>query len=193
MTYDRMAARLMSMSDEVWVRHANPWSVWTRIAMFPFWFLAIWSWVWIGWWSLIPAGVLAVWTWLNPRVFRPYIDDRPWSTRGVLGERVLMNRNTVPIPEEHLRAAHILSVSAGVSMVGAIIGFVTASFWLALGGWLLTVTLKIWFVDRMVWLYDIMCKSIPEYQAWRTGPGHPGNPPDSPISNRHPLSSPRCQ
>lgn len=171
MSYDRVAAKLMSMSEIVWVHHANPWSVWTRIVMFPFWFLAIWSWVWIGWWSLILSGILAVWTWLNPRVFRPYVDDKPWSTRGVLGERIFMNRRNVPIPQEHLRAAHILSGLAGASMMGAIIGFVVAQFWLALGCWLLATALKIWFVDRMVWLYDIMSTSTREYQDWRTGPG----------------------
>ncbi len=31
---------------------------------------------------------------------------------------------------------------------------------------------EMWFVDRMVWLYDIMSTSIPEYQTWKTGPGH---------------------
>ena len=49
MAYDRIVAKLMAMSDEVWMRHANPWSGWTRIAVFPLWFLAIWSRVWIGW------------------------------------------------------------------------------------------------------------------------------------------------
>ena len=171
MTYDRIAAKLMSMSDEVWICHANPWSVWTRFATSPLWFLAIWSWVWIGWWALAPIGVLAVWTWLNPRVFMPYTDDRPWSTRGVLGERIFMNRKNIPIPPEHLRMSHILSALAGISMIIAIIGFVTANFWLALGGWLLGLTFKMWFVDRMVWLYEIMSKSIPEYQAWAIGPG----------------------
>jgi len=137
MAYDRIAARLMSMSDEVWMRHANPWSGWTRVAISPLWFLAIWSWVWIGWWALVPVSVLAVCTWLNPRIFRPYTDDRPWITRGVLGERMFMNRTSVAIPQEHLRMAHILSALAGLSLAGAIVGFVTADFWLALGSWLL--------------------------------------------------------
>ena len=171
MAYDKTIAKLMLMSDAVWVRHANPWSVWTRLAIFPLWFLAIWSRIWIGWWALIPAGLLAVWTWLNPRVFKPYIDDRPWSTRAVLGERIFMNRRKVPIPKEHLRAAHILNGLAGAILGAAVIGFVMVHFWLALGGWLLAITLKIWFVDRMVWLYDIMSKSIPEYRGWSIGPG----------------------
>ena len=178
MTYDKLAAKLMSMSDEVWMRHANPWSVWTRIAMFPLWFLAIWSRVWVGWWALLPVGVLAGWTWLNPRVFAPYVDDKPWSTRGVLGERIFMNRKNIPIPREHLAIAHTLSGLAVLGLVGAIVGFVMETFWLALGGWLLAVAFKLWFCDRMVWLYEIMCESSPEYRAWRSGPDHHGSAPD---------------
>ena len=121
MVYDKVALKLMSMSVEVWIRHANPWSVWTRIALFPFWFLAIWSWVWISWWALVPAGILAILTWLNPRVFKPYIDDKPWSTRGVLGERIFVNRKHVPIPREHHVMAHLLSGLAGVCMISAIV------------------------------------------------------------------------
>jgi hypothetical protein len=170
MAYDKVALKLMCMSEEVWNRHANPWSVWTRIALFPFWFIAIWSWLWIGWWAFVPVGVLAILTWLNPRVFKPYIDDKPWSTRGVLGERIFINRKRVPIPREHLIMAHLLSGLAGVCLVGAIVGFILADFWLALGGWLLTVSLKIWFVDRMVWLYEVVGKSVPEYQSWAIGP-----------------------
>lgn len=162
----------MSMSDDVWVRHANPWSVWTRIAMFPFWFISIWSRLWIGWWSLLPIGVLAVWTWLNLRVFKPYDDDSPWSTRGVLGERIFVNRKTIPIPQEHLVVAYMLSSLAALSAAGAVVGFVTAKFWLALGGWLLAIAFKLWFVDRMVWLYEVMSSSVPEYQSWKTGPNH---------------------
>ncbi len=62
MAYDKLSAWLMGMSDEVWKRHANPWSGWTRVAMFPFWFLAIWSWTWIGWWAFVPVYILCVWT-----------------------------------------------------------------------------------------------------------------------------------
>jgi hypothetical protein len=172
MAYDKIAARLMSMSEDVWMRHANPWSGWTRVAVFPLWFIAIWSWTWIGLWALLPALVLGLWTWLNPRVFAPYKDDSSWITRGVLGERIFLNRKTVPIPRGHLVAAHVLSGLALLSMTGAIIGFVTADFWLALGVWLLAVTLKMWFVDRMVRLYEIMSKSNPEYRGWAKGPGH---------------------
>ena len=43
MEYGAPAARLMAMDDRVWMRHANPWSGYTRIATAPFLFIAIWS------------------------------------------------------------------------------------------------------------------------------------------------------
>ena len=51
-------ARAFQMSPEVWARHANPLSVWTRYAALPVLIFAIWSRAWIGWWSVLP--VLAV-------------------------------------------------------------------------------------------------------------------------------------
>jgi len=166
MAYDRFASWLMGMNDEIWKRHANPWSGWTRLGTFPLWFVAIWSWTWIGWWSILPVFILAIWTWLNPRVFRPFKSDQSWMTRGVLGEHIFINRRKVPIPESYVLFGHILNILALIAVIGAIIGFVNKEFWLALGGWLLTVTLKMWFVDRMAWLYEIMKDEFPEHLEW---------------------------
>lgn len=60
------------------------------------------------------------------------------------------------MPESNVYFGHILNILVFISVLGAIIGFVTKEFWLALGVWLLIVTLKMWFVDRMAWLYEIM-------------------------------------
>lgn len=156
MPYDKIASKLMSMSDEVWRRHANPWSGWTRILTFPLWFLAFWSWTWIGWWCLAPIIVLSAWTWLNPRIFKPFSDDRQWITRAVLGEQLFIHRKNDPISKHHVRAAHWLTLFSGISAVGAIVGFITKEFYLALGGWILCVTFKLWFCDRMAWIYENM-------------------------------------
>lgn len=149
----------MRMSDEIWKRHANPWSGWTRAATAPFWFLALWSWTWIGRLALLPVLLLCIWTWLNPRVFKPFQNDRAWITRGVLGERIFVNRRQIAIPGDHVKVAHLLSACAFIALTFAIFGFVTQEFWLALGGWALSVTFKMWFVDRMTWIYEIMKKA----------------------------------
>jgi hypothetical protein len=35
-------AKTFGMTDEMWRRHANPWSVYTRFAAFPAMILAVW-------------------------------------------------------------------------------------------------------------------------------------------------------
>jgi hypothetical protein len=55
------------MTDEVWRRHANPWSAYTRFAAMPFLIFSIWSRVWIGWWALIPLGVVIGWLVSHPQ------------------------------------------------------------------------------------------------------------------------------
>jgi hypothetical protein len=156
MAYDRIASRLMGMNEKVWASHANPLSGWTRLATAPLWFCALWSVHWIGWWSLIPIVPLCLWTWLNPRIFPQPVDDRAWMTRGVLGERIFCRRDECDIPAEHIRFAHILTFFAVISLISAVWGLLSGRFWPALGGWLLMITFKLWFIDRMAWLYHTM-------------------------------------
>jgi hypothetical protein len=70
------------MTDEAWQRHANLWSVWTRFAAIPLMILAIWSRVWLGWWSPVPIAAVIAWLWLNPRVFAPVETVCPRLARG---------------------------------------------------------------------------------------------------------------
>lgn len=44
-----ISRRLMSMDDTSWGRHANPWSVYSRMTLLPLFALAVWSRVWIDW------------------------------------------------------------------------------------------------------------------------------------------------
>ena len=38
--------------------------------------------------------------------------------------------------------------------------------WAIAFGLLLTVGGKLWFLDRMVWLYEDMAPDVPAYRAW---------------------------
>jgi hypothetical protein len=101
MTLEDQAASLFQMDDDTWERHANPWSVWSRTTVLPVLILAAWSRVWLGWWALVPGAVALLWTWLNPRLFgRPASLDS-WASKSVMGERVWMNRDEVPVPVHH--------------------------------------------------------------------------------------------
>jgi hypothetical protein len=167
MEHGAPAARLMAMNDRVWMRHANPWSGYTRLATAPFLFLAIWSHVWIGWWALAPLAVLLLWIWLNPRVFPPPRDTDNWMSKGVFGERIWLNRREVPIPRRFERTADLLTSGAAVGVAIAAYGFTVADFWASLFGCTLAVVFKMWFVDRMVWLFEVMKAADPRYAGWQ--------------------------
>ncbi len=160
-------AALFQMDERVWERHANPWSVWTRFATFPFLMLAIWSWHWIGWACLVPISLLAAWLWLNPRIFPPPSSTQSWASRAVMGERVFMLRVLHPVPVEHTNVITLLGIATSVSGFLMAGGFLTAEPITFTVGGLLLIVFKFWFCDRMAWLFDEMSEDVPEYRAWR--------------------------
>lgn len=154
----KVSERLMSMDDDAWARHANPVSVYTRFTCLPLIALAVWSRDWIGSWSLIPIALAIVWTWLNPRLFKPPVSLDSWASKGVMGERVFLNRKVRPIPEHHERMAYLLS---GFTAIGAIIlvyGLIVLNAWATICGLFVTIIPKVWFVDRMVWILQDMAE-----------------------------------
>ena len=162
----KAAERLMGMHEADWARHANPLSGWTRILGGPVVFFALWSPRWIGWWSIAVIAAAAFWVWINPRLFPPPETADAWATKGVLGERVFLNRDQVAIPLGYRRAAWATTALSGGFFAIAVYGFVVGDFWTAFAGWHAGVLAKIWFLDRMVWLWELMKDSDPVYQAW---------------------------
>ena len=167
MTLERKVATAFTMSDEVWLRHANPWSGITRfITVLPLVILSIWSRVWLGWLSIIPIALAIVWTWLNPRIFPKPSSTKNWMSQGVLGERVWLNRDRIPVPMHHQHVPNILSGVAASGGILVVVGLVLLHVWLTLLGFTLTTLGKLWFIDRMVWLYRDVKDVNAEYQSW---------------------------
>lgn len=167
MTWEARLAAAFALDDEGWTRHANPWSGWTRFATtLPLLIAALWSRVWLGWWAAAPVGLALVWIWVNPRVFPPPATTRGWMSRGVLGERVWLNRRAAPVPEHHRQAPHLLSGAAAVGLVLMAAGVWRLDPWLTLVGFVLGAGAKLWFIDRMVWLYADMAVAAPECRRW---------------------------
>lgn len=141
------------MNEEAWRRHANPWSVVTRFLAIPAFILAVWSRVWIGEWALGPVALVALWLWLNPRVFSPVSGDSSWAAKGIYGERLwLEHRSQVPRIERQ-----ILGLLIGIGLVGfGCIGWglLELEIWPTILGTVLVVMAQLWRIDRMGMLFD---------------------------------------
>ena len=146
------AEKLMFMDERAWAKHANPWSGWTRVATFPLLTLTIWSREWIGWWSLVLTLAVIAWVWINPRLFPAPTNTDNWMSRGVLGERIWLARHESTIPVHHDRMAALLNYASAAALLPWIWGVVTLQLWPAMFGMIMSMTLKLWFVDRMVQL-----------------------------------------
>ncbi|MFY2825611.1 DUF6653 family protein [Ruegeria sp. MALMAid1280] len=147
-----LSARLMGMDDTTWQRHANPWSGWSRMTILPLICLAIWSRIWLGWGALWLVLAVVIWTWLNPRLFGPPQHHDAWMTKGVLGERIWLNRKTAPIPIHHAQVIRLLTFSAALGVAILAIGLWRLELSWVIVGLTLAIGAKLWFLDRMVWL-----------------------------------------
>lgn len=154
MNYLNKIADIFQMSDEVWERHANPWSGWTRYLTFPLLLLAFWSRVWIGWWSIVPITILIIWTWLNPRVFPKPKSMNNWISKGVLGERIWIDSQDRDKIEHHQTAINVINFIAISGGLICIWGLIKLSIWPTLFGASIALLAKTWFIDRMVWVFE---------------------------------------
>ena len=143
------------MKESVWLRHANPWSVWTRVITgLPVSLGAIWSFRLVGWWGLAWLTGAIVWLWLNPRIFPVPKNTNNWASKVTFGERIWLNRRAEPIPKHHSRWAMSLSVGAGIGFIVAVFGAAYHDILMTLVGGIGSWFSKMWFCDRMVWLYS---------------------------------------
>jgi len=168
MNLGEQIASIFQMDDETWRRHANPWSVWTRNSVPPLLILALWSRVWLDWWSLLPIAVALLWTWLNPRLFSPPESLDSWASKGVLGERIWLNREDVPVPEHHRSVPTLLSTISAIGVAFIIWGVAALRPWPTIFGTAVLYLGNLWHFDRMVWLFEDMKDATPEYRKWRS-------------------------
>mgnify|MGYP001176927696 FL=1 len=165
MNLERKISSSFKMDEKTWNRHSNPWSVVTRVTVTPILVLSLWSRVIFGWYSIILVIFGLIWMYVNPRVFSPPKSTNNWASKGVFGERVWVNRDKVPIPEKHRIVPNILSIISGIGFIFILFGTYKLDILIVLFGFSLNLLGKLWFVDRMVWLYEDM-KHLPEYEKF---------------------------
>jgi hypothetical protein len=151
---DTKVAKAFGLEGDAWQRHANPWSVYTRIPIPSLLAAAIWSRSRIGWWSLVPVGAVCAWTAVNPRAFAPPRSLDHWASKGVLGETRWAERKEVPVPPRHRVAPNVLAAVSALGVPFIVRGLVVRNGWMVLFGLAVETTGKVWFIDRMALLYD---------------------------------------
>lgn len=162
-------AKAFGLTDEAWLRHANLWSVCTRIPIPPAFALAVWSRTWIGRWSLIPTGAVGLWTWVNPRAFPPARSLDNWASKAVLGERLWSDPEAASVARRHQRAVKMLTA---VNALG--LPLIVWGSWALKGRVLVTGLVvqglgKLWTLDRIVWFYEDVARERPDLTARAEG------------------------
>jgi hypothetical protein len=141
------------INEEMWKRHANPMSVWTRFAAIPAFALAAWSRVWLGWWSLVPSVLVLMWLVLNVFVFSPVDTPRSWASKGIYGERLwLAKRADIPAHYATIQRRLIVLGIAGMAMLAW--GLIRLHLWLVVVGTVVLVLAQLWRIDRFSTLYE---------------------------------------
>lgn len=153
MRLDKAIESGMGMTEVSWQRHANPWSVWTRLLSVPAFALAVWSREWIGLWCLAPIALVVGFLWLNTRIFSPAHDMERWETRAIIGERLWLKRRETPLPAHHARATFWIIAGSSLGILPLIGGLYWLDVWATALGIVMIVGGQIWFLDRLAWLY----------------------------------------
>ena len=150
----RLANAFGLKGENAWRRHANPWSVYTRIPIPALLVAAIWSRVWLGWWAFLPVVVCLSWAVVNPRVFPPPRTFDSWASRSVMGETRWANRKSAPVPPHHRTAPLLLGALSAAGLPFLVWGLVVLDPWITLFGLSVQMMGKLWFLDRMALLFD---------------------------------------
>lgn len=162
----KWAEKAMSMDEEAWNRHSNPWSVYSRFTTLPLISLAFWSREWLGFYSIALIALSFLWVWINPRLFSAPATTNNWASMGTFGERIYLNRAKELIPAHHLRLCQMLQILSAMGLPLLIYGLYALDVWILILGNFWIMVFKAWFVDRMVWIYLDVKDSNPVYQAW---------------------------
>lgn len=75
-------------------------------------------------------------------------------SKGVLGERIWIARRTNPIPNRHRRVPHTIAAASGLGLIPLTWGLLVLEPWPVVAGLIAVMGGKLWFLDRMVWLFE---------------------------------------
>ena len=159
-------ADFFQLDDTNWLKHSNPWSVYSRYTVLPILIIAIWSREWIGYYSFIFILGWILWAYYNPVFFWKPQSTKNWASRAVFWERVYLNNSKIPIQKHHLDMLKIINMIMFIWLPFLIYWLWNFLLWQTLLWTLIVIIWKTWFLDRMVWIYLDMKESNKEYSSW---------------------------
>jgi hypothetical protein len=166
-TTEGKVARLFGLSGERWMRHANPLSVWTRFSVPSLLAVSVWSRVWIGWYSLIAVAISIVWMVVNPLFFDKPRSTRNWASKSVLGERIWTDRKQLGIPDQFVSPVpNLANAYSALGLIAVAYGLVAVEVWPVVAGIVILHGGKLWYLDRMVLLFEDMKSRNQEIASW---------------------------
>ncbi len=166
-TLEHRMAKLFGLEGERWMQHANPLSVWTRFSVVSLLAVSIWSREWIGWLCLVPVAASILWMMVNPLLFKRPRSTRNWASKGVFGEHIWAERRTVDIPAQFTPTVpNIANAFSGLGLLLLGYGLVEYAILPVLAGILIVHLGKLWYIDRMVLLFEDMKGRDPVYAGW---------------------------
>jgi hypothetical protein len=160
-------AGAFGLKGENWMRHANPASVCTRFGVLPLLAGSIWSRKWIGRRCLIPLALSSIWLFVNPLFFRPPRSTKNWASKAVFGERIWVERDRSELPDRFRSV--VPTVASGYQLIGLAplaYGLVALKATPTVAGVLIVQGGKLWYLDRMVLLFEEMKTRDTEYARW---------------------------
>lgn len=152
MKLTQATVKAFGLDDAAWKKHANAWSVWTRMLgvvpiLVPIYFRET-----LGWWALVPIALGVGWMWANPHVFSAVDEPRSWAEMGIYGEKMYAADQSLAA-EAHRPALRWLIALAAVGAVLLVWGLVLIEAWPSIFGLTLIVLSQLWQIDRFVAIY----------------------------------------
>ena len=155
------------LKDESWTRHSNPASVWTRFSVLPLLVVSIWCRKWIGRRFVVPLGLSTAWLFANPLFFKPPRSTKNWASKAVFGERIWVNQDRSELPDQFNSVMpNVASAYQAIGLAPLAYGLSKLKLGPTVGGILIVQGGKLWYLDRMVLLFDEMKTRDAEYARW---------------------------
>jgi len=162
----KFSENIMSMDEEAWERHSNPKSVYSRYLILPLFSLAVYSRIWIGWYSAFLVLFIVLLAWYNPRAFSKPENSDNWASRATYGERIYLRRRELEIPTHHRRAVSLLAFATSVGLPVLFYGLYSFNVWYIFFSNFTIIFFKTWLLDRMNWIYADMKSTSEEFSGW---------------------------